>query len=80
MKYDKCPRCELNYKPIGDEYCSVCLRQIKGLDKDADDVEFDVCPFCEKRRLAYGEELCSQCALKAGLQAEFTSAERESGV
>ncbi len=61
MKYEKCPRCELNYKTAEEAYCSVCRKQLTGKDRDEEDGLFDVCPFCERYPLRFGEEMCEKC-------------------
>ena len=40
VRYIKCPRCELNYiDGEKQDYCDVCLKELKGLPTDADEIE-----------------------------------------
>ena len=71
-KYKKCPRCEINYIPIEEEYCELCLKELKGEKDDFDltleDIEdAELCPVCRKNYLDEGEEICKQCALEREL-------------
>jgi hypothetical protein len=53
----KCPRCELNYIREGEEYCAVCMAELKkgpqlifAVDDD-DDMELEateLCPICHQ--------------------------------
>ena len=36
----KCPRCELNYMPDTERYCTVCKREMRG-EEDEEDEEDD---------------------------------------
>lgn len=66
-KYKKCPRCEINYILIDEDYCELCKEELAGtvnnydLDVDeADDAE--LCPVCHKNFLNPGEKICEDCA------------------
>ena len=40
VRYMKCPRCELNYIDAEkQEYCDVCLKEMKGIRTDLDDAD-----------------------------------------
>ena len=45
MGYIKCPRCELNYIPDTERYCSVCKREMRGEDEHE---ELELCSACLK--------------------------------
>ena len=50
-KYTLCPRCELNYMPVGEQYCDVCkaelgLMEANFLLPDEDEAEGRLCPIC----------------------------------
>lgn len=64
MKYDKCPICELNYKPINEEICVSCARSKEGRELDNLDVECDICVYCESHRVLPDEEMCEICKAK----------------
>ncbi|MEG1527639.1 MAG: hypothetical protein RR248_02845 [Clostridia bacterium] len=69
MEYDKCRRCEINYKPKQDEYCSVCLAELKGefYEEDSD----LLCPFCYKNKLDFDEIMCKRCWLKRHKEQDY---------
>ncbi len=56
MGYIKCPRCELNYMPDTERFCSVCKREMRG----EDDHE-ELCTACGERPALPGEDLCAVC-------------------
>ena len=64
MKYKKCIRCELNYVPLQQDFCAICLAQMQGKKDDFDLIALDICPYCEKSVLKSGEEMCRFCAEK----------------
>ncbi len=71
MKYKKCPRCEINYIPIEDDYCEICKKELKGqlvFDIiDEEDIDFDaegICPRCKTNYVADGEKYCHQCLIE----------------
>ena len=74
--YVKCPRCELNYIDADQqEYCDVCLREMKGILSDADEADEDeipmeVCPICGENMMRVGEKMCDECKKKAELESE----------
>ncbi len=75
IKYVKCPRCDLNYiNEELQEYCDVCLAEIKGtklqfadLDEDllgedeVDEDAIELCPICGINRMHIGEKMCESC-------------------
>ena len=58
MAYIKCPRCELNYMPDTERYCTVCKREMRGEDEHE---EIELCSACGEHPALPGEELCQQC-------------------
>ncbi len=74
--YVKCPRCELNYIDADQqEYCDVCLREMKGILSDADEADEDeipmeVCPICGENMMRVGEKMCDECKKKAEYEVE----------
>ncbi len=61
MKYERCGRCEINYKPVGEPYCEICRREITGEWTDDEKEEKSVCPYCGIHTLLSGEECCRFC-------------------
>ena len=57
MKLVKCPRCDLNYIRE-DEYCKVCLREMKG-EPTNDDME--LCSVCNAAPALPGKDVCLSC-------------------
>ena len=55
MGFIKCPRCELNYIQEGEQYCSVCKREMKGEMKDD---PFELCSVCNENPALPGKDLC----------------------
>ena len=76
--YMKCPRCELNYIDAEkQEYCDVCLREMKGLSSDIDEIEeveeempTELCPICGENMMRSGEKMCDECKKKAEYEVE----------
>lgn len=76
-KYIKCPRCELNYIDANkQEYCDVCLKELKGKHDDFDDFDneneeqMELCPVCGENMMEAGEEMCSECKKKRQIETE----------
>ena len=74
VRYMKCPRCELNYIDAEkQEYCDVCLKEMKGIRTDADEIEeeeegeipTELCPICGENMMMPGEKMCEECRKKA---------------
>ena len=60
-KYKLCPRCELNYILESEEYCEVCLDELRGIvHPDYDEDEERVCPICGAIITDEGE-YCENC-------------------
>ena len=59
MALKKCLKCELNYILDEQPYCTVCIKEMKGIDHHDDDGE--ICPMCAEREIAFGEEYCTEC-------------------
>ncbi len=78
VKYMKCPRCELNYIDAEkQEYCDVCLKELKGLPSDFDDLDTDDeellterCPICGENMMRAGDKMCEECRKKAEYETE----------
>ena len=84
IKYEKCPRCELNYiDPEKQEYCDVCIAEMKGSKlrfADIDDDEFEeieaeeeqdeLCPVCGVNHIAPGEKMCESCKKQQNYEEE----------
>ena len=58
MALVKCPRCELNYMPENEEYCSVCKREILG-ERSEEPVE--LCSICNENPVMPGKDICLEC-------------------
>lgn len=54
----KCPRCDLNYKKLEDDYCEVCKKELSGRDHVD---EFDICIVCSVKPAVEGEHICASC-------------------
>ncbi len=74
VRYMKCPRCELNYIDAEkQEYCDVCLKEMKGISLDVDELEdledaeipTEICPVCGENMMRSGEKMCDECKQKA---------------
>lgn len=75
-RYVKCPRCDLNYVDADlQEYCDICLDEMKGTSKyvdiPEDDEEMELCPVCGENMMRAGEKMCEECRKK------FSSADEE---
>ena len=78
VRYMKCPRCELNYIDAEkQEYCDVCLKEMKGISLDTDELELEeeeapteLCPVCGENMMRAGEKMCDECKQKAEYEAE----------
>ncbi len=58
MRLVLCPRCELNYITGNEEYCKVCLSEMKGAPQ-TDDVE--LCSVCNENPVLPGRDVCAIC-------------------
>ncbi len=79
VRYMKCPRCELNYiNPEVQEYCDVCLKEMKGIRTDVDELEeeeenelpTELCPVCGENMMRAGEKMCEECRRKSEFEEE----------
>ena len=76
--YIKCPRCELNYIDAEkQEYCDVCIKEVKGIPTDADEIEeaeedlpTEICPICGENMMRPGDKMCEECRKKAEYEEE----------
>lgn len=78
VRYEKCPRCDLNYIDADkQEYCDVCIAEMKGNKlqfADLDDDEYEeldaelgqeeICPVCGVNPVRAGEKMCDSCKSK----------------
>lgn len=60
MHYNKCPKCDLNYKLVENELCEVCKKELAG-EYDCEDLDM-LCPICYKNKIDYDEVICTKCA------------------
>jgi len=85
VRYIKCPRCELNYIDAEQQdYCDVCIKEMKGLRTDADEIEeeeedvaTELCPVCGENMMRPGEKMCDECKRKAELEEEDPDPEED---
>ena len=70
----KCPRCELNYMPDTERYCTVCKREMRG-EEDREDIE--ICPECGEHPVVLDEELCAVCLKEIHRQERAAPEEEE---
>lgn len=84
VRYMKCPRCELNYIDAEkQDYCNVCLKEMKGIPSEADELEeaeeiaTELCPICGENMMRAGEKMCDECRRKADYEAEEPDPEND---
>ena len=85
VRYMKCPRCELNYIDAEkQEFCDVCLKEMKGLPMDIDEIEeaendmpTELCPVCGENMMRAGEKMCEECRKKAEIEEEEPDPEED---
>lgn len=73
VRYMKCPRCELNYIDAEkQEYCDICLKEMKGIPTESDEIEIEeeevateLCPVCGENMMRAGEKMCDECKKKS---------------
>ena len=79
VRYMKCPRCELNYIDMEkQDYCDVCLKEMKGIRTDADELEeeeaaelpTELCPICGENMMRAGEKMCEECRRRSDIEEE----------
>lgn len=66
-KYMKCPRCELNYIKVEDDYCQVCKAEMKLAPDDSISDDMDLCPVCGQNFVSVDQVMCDECAKKRTL-------------
>ncbi|WP_102410946.1 hypothetical protein [Beduinella massiliensis] len=69
MGFIKCPRCELNYIQEGEQYCSVCKREMKGELKDD---PYELCSVCNENPALPGKDMCLFCLKEMGKVSDET--------
>ncbi len=84
IRYIKCPRCELNYIDAEkQEFCDVCLKELKGIPSDMDDMEeeeelaTELCPVCGENMMRPGEKMCEACRKKSEYEDEPDAIDEE---
>ncbi len=85
IRYIKCPRCELNYIDAEkQEYCDVCIKEMKGIPSDIDEVEeeedllaTELCPICGENMMRPGEKMCEECRRKSEYEEEEDDSEED---
>ena len=58
MRCVLCPRCELNYIIGNDEYCKVCLQELRG---SAVQEPEELCSVCNENPVIPGRDICEAC-------------------
>lgn len=78
MAFKKCPKCELNYIREDEQYCNVCLREMRRVagkvKRDEDDEEVLICTECGEAPAVRGSELCAECLKEQKRQVELENA------
>lgn len=85
VRYIKCPRCELNYIDAEkQEYCDVCLKEMRGIPTDADEIDeadddlpTELCPVCGENMMRPGDKMCEECRKKAEFEEEEPDPEED---
>ncbi len=85
VRYIKCPRCELNYIDAEkQEYCDVCIKEMKGIPSDIDEVDeedellpTELCPICGENMMRPGEKMCEECRRKSEYEDEEDDSEED---
>ena len=67
MGFIKCPRCELNYIREGEQYCSVCRREMRG---EAHEEAVELCSVCGENPVMPGRDVCLSCYKEMTQQGE----------
>lgn len=76
MRFQHCPRCELNYITASERYCKVCLREMKG-DNAQDEIE--MCSVCSENPVLPGRDICLFCLREMGGQTAMSGSRDVSG-
>ncbi len=58
MRLVLCPRCELNYITGDEQYCKVCLQEMKGVVQAE---ETELCSICNENPALPGRDVCAFC-------------------
>jgi hypothetical protein len=78
MALRKCPKCELNYIKDDEQYCNVCLRELKTAvshhKQEDEDEEIIMCTECGEAPAVRGSDLCAECLKEAKRQTELENA------
>ena len=78
MAFKKCPKCELNYIREDEQYCNVCLREMRRVaskaKRDEDEEEVLICTECGEAPAVRGSELCAECLKEQKRQVELENA------
>lgn len=80
MALRKCPKCELNYIREGEEYCNVCMREMKRAsrgrrsEEEPEEDEILVCTECGESPAVHGSDLCAACLKEQKRQVELENA------
>lgn len=80
MALRKCPKCELNYIKDDEEFCNVCLREMKKAvsrrkqPEEEEETEIIMCTECGEAPAVHGSGLCAQCLKEAKRQTELENA------
>ncbi len=62
VMYIRCPRCELNYIPKKEKFCSVCKKEMQvGGGDDFDDLDLELCPICKTNYIQPDMVMCQTC-------------------
>ena len=70
--YIKCPRCELNYIKNTDNYCHVCLTELKlAGESTSNDEELELCPICGQNFISPEQKMCEDCSMQKGIDLEY---------
>lgn len=78
MALKKCPKCELNYIKNDEQYCNVCMREMKKAisrhKQEEEEAEIIMCTECGEAPAVKGGELCAECLREAKRQTELENA------
>lgn len=78
MALRKCPKCELNYVKGDQQYCDVCLREMRRIARRSKEEprtdEVIICSECGEAPAVPGSDLCAECLKEQKRQAELEEA------
>ena len=73
-----CPRCELNYIKKADQYCNVCLKEMKLIEASEDDIgDLELCPMCKINFVQNDQEICDSCRQELGMNMSEEDQDKE---